>query len=133
MMEDSGVDIQDDSTVGDIPDSPNMESPENSPSPEADQTVPPPPPEAELTPPKPSELDRSIAQIKLKILDINRRFLIKERLQLGYIYEDYPRSYYRSWKAEGNEYFSLMVNLKGRLKEMEAQKSQLSRKKNENL
>lgn len=38
----------------------------------------------------------------------------KERLQLAYVYTKVPKPYYRRWKFEGNEVFSLTVGLKRR-------------------
>lgn len=70
----------------------------------------------------------SIAILKGRIDSISQRLAFKEKLQLGYVYHSYPLQYYKSWKAEGNTLFSLLVNLRKRLSALEAQTSKSPQK-----
>lgn len=111
----------------DVPISRGAESPGDAIGPETEKVSPQTSSKSKPPPQKPLKDESAARQLRLKIQDLNHRFLLKERLQLGYIYEDFPRSYYRAWKVDGNNYFSLIVNLKRRLKELEAKSPKISR------
>jgi len=75
---------------------------------------------SEPTPSKPSSGDDPlIVKLRQRIYDLNHKLTTREQLQLGFVYENYPLSYYKSWKGEANEVLILLVNLRKRLQARE--------------
>jgi hypothetical protein len=68
---------------------------------------------------KTTELKRTIIAVKRRMKNISARLECKEYKQLGFVYENYPAQYYRSWKGEANSLFSLLVNYSSRLRDLE--------------
>ncbi len=68
---------------------------------------------------KRTELQRTITAVKRRMKNISARLESKEYKQLGFVYENYPAQYYRSWKGEANSLFSLLVNYSSRLRDLE--------------
>lgn len=55
-----------------------------------------------------------VARITRRCKDIKELMIEKEAYQMTYVYDDVPKPYYQRWKDEGNELFTLAVELKRR-------------------